>query len=162
MIRFSLASLLLGIFMVAMWSAAISQPTAAWAQAVYTCTAVMLITSTIGAVYAPAAMRPFFGGCAVAGWIYFFLCGLPHLPGRDTPYRTVSQAESFRNHLLTTRVVSLLFETIHNQPDVPSPEFYAIGQTGWVWIFAAAGGVFATLVGRAARREKVASDGQVP
>ena len=103
MLQFSLRSLLLVAVVVAIGCAALIHPTEVWRQAIVTMTVLMLMISTLAAIFGQGSVRVSAGGFAVAGWIYFLLAFSPSL--------------TIREHLLTSQVLDMLEKVIHDESE---------------------------------------------
>ena len=101
MLQFSLRTLLLVAVVVAIGCAALVQPTEIWRQAVVTMTVLILLISTLAAIFGQGSLRATAGGFAVAGWMYFLLAFSPSL--------------NIREHLLTGNVLETLDKVIHGE-----------------------------------------------
>lgn len=103
MFQFSLRALLVTAVVVAVGCAALIHPTEVWRQAVVTMTVVILLFSTLAAIFGQGSLRASAGGFAVAGWLYFLLAFVP--------------AFNVRDHLLTGQSLESLENVIYGYPD---------------------------------------------
>lgn len=94
MLQFSIRTLLLVAVVVAIGCAALIHPTEMWRQAIVTMTILIIMISTLAAIFGHGNVRASAGGFAVAGWLYFLLAFSPSL--------------SIREHLLTSKGLDML------------------------------------------------------
>lgn len=101
MLQFSLRTLLLVAVVVAVGCATLVHPTEIRRQAVVTMTVLILMISTLAAIFGQGSVRVTAGGFAIAGWVYFLLAFAPSL--------------NIREHLLTGHVLGTLENVIHGE-----------------------------------------------
>ncbi len=101
MMRFSLATLLLAVLLAAIGCAAVVNANDLWRQTIITATVAALVIATLAAVIWQSQSRVFALGFALTGWIYLVLVFV--------------SAFGLRDDLLTDKVVTWLFATIHGE-----------------------------------------------
>lgn len=101
MFQFSLRTLLVAAVIVAIGCAALIHPTEVWRQAVVSMTVLILLVSTLAAIFGQGSLRVSACGFAVAGSLYFLLAFAP--------------AFNVREHLLTTHSLETLEKGIHHE-----------------------------------------------
>jgi hypothetical protein len=116
MIRFSLSTLFVSVLAVGLGCAALLNPTPLLERIVFTATVALLGGATLAGLYLPKSTRAFYGGFAVAGWLYFAIVSAPL--STETDFALSSQ--SVKDRLLTTDCLTLL-DPILAKP-VPAPE----------------------------------------
>lgn len=99
-LRFSLASLVAAVFVIALWCAALRQSSKLWASALFTLTVGVLFIALLGAVYDRAGRRAFWLGFSLFGWGY-------HLFVFGPWFRSATN-----ELLLTTRLLKYLAERL--------------------------------------------------
>lgn len=144
--KFSLLTLLGLVAVAAVGCAALAHPVRGSTVAVFTTTIVLLSSAVISATYCRAAVRAFWFGFAIMGWIYWLLVWvhLEEVSSRDTSL------------LATSWVLDILDDTklgvIPHDPlidpvfDPRVDAWLRFRQTGhclWALLFALAGGVLA-------------------
>ena len=119
MFRFSLCSLLVGVLAVGLGCAALSNPTPLLENIVTNITLAVLGIAALAGLYLPKSTRAFYGGFAVAGWMYFAIVTL----NLSTETDLLSPLSgSVKDQLLTTdclRVLDPLLAKPDPKPEVP-------------------------------------------
>jgi hypothetical protein len=185
MLRFSLAALLLLLAIVAIGLAGLVNANVAWQQAIATTTVILLMGSSVAAVYSRPS-KPFCGGFAIAGWTYLLIAMstfgaatrdamatttvlqqlqlMVHGNGTKPPQGVVQTLNGITLSLQgsgvqpNTRWVSLANP---NGSQTTVELFYAIGHSLWAILFGCLGGLLATVLSRRAGRKDSANTNPV-
>jgi len=100
MFRYSTLTLLVVVLVVALFSAALANPSHLWRQVTVTVTVVVLVSFTLLAALNSSSRKPFALGFAIVGWVYFVLTFASHFGNVDS-------------YLLTDRVVEWSGKALH-------------------------------------------------
>lgn len=130
MFRFSLSTLLVGVLVVGLGCAALSNPTPLIEKVFSNLTLAVLGLAALAGLYLPRSTRAFYGGFAVAGWMYFAIVTLNLSTETDL---LSSLSGSVKDHLVTTdclRFLDTILAKPDPEPDVPKQIKIGITRTG--------------------------------
>ena len=116
-IRFSLATLMAMVAIVATGCAALRCASALWASAMFTLALVLLCVAMLGALFSHASARRFWAGFALVGCLYLIMVFGPWCSTNVGP------------HLLTTKLADYLYPKLH--PSSPVGTGVIAGQVLW-------------------------------
>lgn len=113
MLQFPLRALFFSAVVVAVGCAALIHPTEVWRQAMVTMTVLILMVSTLGAIFGHGGFRVSAGGLAIAGWLYFLLAFAPSF--------------NVREHLLTSQVLDAV------EKIMPTETEHSLKKSSFLW-----------------------------
>jgi len=131
MFRFSLSTLFVSVLAVGLGCAALLNPSLLIEKIAFTATLAMLGVATLASLYLPRSTRAFYGGFAVAGWLYFALLTVPS--SKETNVWLDLHSQSVKDRLLTTDCLRLLDPILAMPaptPEVPKQIRIGITRTG--------------------------------